>query len=62
MHAIQKLQVTGLNAVHHVVEHFAFHSGQIIFITKQSRNRELGFVRFTGQKPQRYAGRKLPVL
>jgi uncharacterized damage-inducible protein DinB len=61
-HTIQKLRVTGLNAVQHVVEHFAFHSGQIIFITKQSRNRDLGFIRFAGKKPQRHAGRKLPVL
>jgi len=59
---IQKLQVTGLNAVQHVVEHFAFHSGQIIFITKQSRNRDLGFIRFTGEKPHRRPRRRLPVL
>jgi uncharacterized damage-inducible protein DinB len=61
-HTIQKLRVTGLNAVQHVVEHFAFHSGQIIFITKQSRNRDLGFVRFADEKPQRRPGRRLPVL
>lgn len=62
IHTIQKLQVTGLNAVQHVVEHFAFHSGQIIFITKQRRNRDLGFIRFAGEKPRRRARRKLPVL
>jgi uncharacterized damage-inducible protein DinB len=61
-HTIQKLRVTGLNAVQHVVEHFAFHSGQIIFITKLKRNRDLAFARFTGGKPQPRIGRKLPVL
>ena len=44
-HTIQKLPVTGLNALLHVVEHFAFHSGQIIFITKQLRSTDLRFTR-----------------
>ena len=59
---IQKLQVTGLNAVQHVVEHFAFHSGQIIFIAKMTRNRDLAFARFTEGKPESRGRRKLPVL
>ncbi len=42
-YTIQNLPVTGLNAVLHVVEHFAFHSGQIIFITKQLQSRDLRF-------------------
>lgn len=42
-YSIQKLPVTGINAVLHVVEHFAFHSGQIIFITKQLECRDLRF-------------------
>ncbi len=33
-HEIQQYRVTGLAAVLHVVEHFAFHTGQIITMTK----------------------------
>jgi uncharacterized damage-inducible protein DinB len=40
---IQGYQVTGLEAVYHVVEHFGMHYGQIIFITKQLRGSDLGF-------------------
>lgn len=32
--SIQGYQVTGIEAVYHVVEHFAFHTGQIITMTK----------------------------
>lgn len=31
---IQGFRVTGLEAIAHVVEHFAYHTGQIIFVTK----------------------------
>lgn len=34
LHTIQKYEVAGLLAVFHVVEHFSFHTGQIIHITK----------------------------
>jgi len=61
-YSIQKLQVTGLNAVLHVVEHFAFHSGQIIFITKQVRGRDLAFTRLPGERRRSARARKLPVL
>ena len=40
---IQGLHVTGLEAVAHVVEHFAYHTGQIVFITKQKRRKDLKF-------------------
>jgi uncharacterized damage-inducible protein DinB len=40
---IQGLRVTGLTAVAHVVEHFAYHTGQIIFITKFKRGKDLRF-------------------
>lgn len=33
-HTIQKYEVSGLLAIFHVVEHFSFHTGQIIHITK----------------------------
>jgi len=66
---IQKLPVTGLNALLHVVEHFAFHSGQIIFITKQIQSRDLRFTRLPGDmrisrsgRAKGRRGRELPVL
>jgi uncharacterized damage-inducible protein DinB len=40
---IQGLHVTGLEAVAHVVEHFAYHTGQIIYITKLKRGEDLKF-------------------
>jgi uncharacterized damage-inducible protein DinB len=40
---IQKYDVTVLEAVLHVVEHFSGHTGQIIFITKFLTGEDLGF-------------------
>lgn len=40
---IQKYDVTCLDAVSHVVEHFAQHLGQIIYITKLRTGRDLKF-------------------
>lgn len=40
---IQKYDVSVLEAVYHVVEHFAQHTGQIIFATKLLTGEELGF-------------------
>ena len=59
---IQKLRVTGLKAVHHVVEHFAFHTGQIIFITKQQAGRDLAFTRLPGERQSQKRRSSLPVL
>ena len=59
-YTIQKMHVRGLNAVLHVVEHFAFHTGQIIFITKQQLNEDLDFTRLPGDRKAPL--RKLPVL
>ena len=42
-YVIQKYQVSGLTAVYHVVEHFAQHTGQIIFATKMLTGEDLGF-------------------
>jgi uncharacterized damage-inducible protein DinB len=42
---IQKYQVSGVDAVYHVVEHFAQHTGQIIFATKTLTGKDLGFYR-----------------
>ena len=40
---IQKYDVTLLSAIYHVVEHFAQHTGQIIFATKAFTGEDLGF-------------------
>jgi uncharacterized damage-inducible protein DinB len=40
---VQGYQVTGLEAVYHVVEHFGMHYGQILYITKMLRDRDLAF-------------------
>lgn len=42
---IQNYEVSGLEAVYHVVEHFAEHTGQIIFATKMLTGSDLGFYR-----------------
>jgi uncharacterized damage-inducible protein DinB len=66
---IQKMPVTGLNVLLHVVEHFAFHSGQIIFITKELASQDLRFTRLPGdmrvsraRSSKERRGRELPVL
>ncbi len=40
---IQNYDVTVLEAVYHVVEHFSMHTGQIIFATKMLTGADLGF-------------------
>jgi uncharacterized damage-inducible protein DinB len=42
-YTIQKYQVSGVSVVYHVVEHFAQHTGQIIFATKMLTGDDLGF-------------------
>ena len=42
--------VTGLEAVYHVVEHFAMHHGQILYITKLLTEQDLGFYRHLDKK------------
>ncbi|HEY1265406.1 MAG TPA: DUF1572 family protein [Terriglobales bacterium] len=42
---IQGYTVSGLRAVYQVVEHFALHYGQIVYITKLLRAEDLGFYR-----------------
>jgi uncharacterized damage-inducible protein DinB len=44
-YVIQNYEVSGLQAVFHVVEHFAQHTGQIIFATKMLTGADLGFYR-----------------
>ncbi|MGE5646789.1 MAG: DinB family protein [Acidobacteriota bacterium] len=40
---IQHYDVTVLEAVYHVVEHFAEHAGQVIFATKAFTGKDLGY-------------------
>ena len=40
---IQGFHRTGLQAVFHVVEHFSYHTGQIVFITKRLCRQDLKF-------------------
>jgi uncharacterized damage-inducible protein DinB len=54
--SIQGFRVSGLEAVAHVVEHFAYHTGQIIFVAKLKLGDDLGFTRLGGpgeKKPPR---------
>lgn len=44
---IQGMDVTVLEAVYHVVEHFALHTGQIVWVTKSRTGRPLDFYRIS---------------
>jgi len=55
---IQGHDVTLLEAIFHVVEHFSGHTAQIIFITKMLTGEDLGFYSYLS-KPQAQPG-KLP--
>jgi len=54
---IQGYDVSGLDAVYHVVEHFSMHTGQIIFATKMLTGADLGFYRHLSKAEPRGAGR-----
>ena len=45
VYEIQKYQVSGVEVVIHVVEHFSYHAGQIIFATKALTDGDPGFYR-----------------
>jgi len=59
-HRIQGYDVTGYEAAAHVIEHVAYHSGQIIYITKLKRAKDLGFTRLPSAGSSANE-RKLPV-
>ena len=54
--SIQGHDVTLLEAIFHVVEHFSGHAGQIIFITKMMTGDDLGFYSYLS-KPQPHSGK-----
>ena len=49
-YAIQGRTVTGLAAVFHVVEHFSFHTGQVVSMTKLFTGRDLSLYDPQGQR------------
>lgn len=55
-HTIQKYEVSGLLAVFHVVEHFSFHTGQIIHITKSILDVDLSLYDAQGRRVNRGTG------
>ena len=50
MFSIQGFDVTGVQVVCHVAEHFALHAGQIIFVTKLKCAKDLRFTRLPAQR------------
>jgi uncharacterized damage-inducible protein DinB len=46
---IQKYDVTLMEAIYHVVEHFSEHTGQIIFATKLLTGHDLGYYKHLSQ-------------
>ena len=43
--SVQGFNLSGIGIVIHVVEHFSYHTGQIVFWTKLMKNLDLGFYR-----------------
>ncbi len=48
--SIQGYEATGLQVLWHVAEHFAFHAGQIIYVTKLKCGKDLKFTRLPAQR------------
>jgi hypothetical protein len=49
-YSIQGFRVSGMYAVCQVVTHFAYHTGQIIYVTKMKLGKDLRFTRLPGKK------------
>lgn len=49
-HSIQGYDVTGVEVVFHVVEHFAFHTGQVVHMTKALRDCDLSLYDAQGRR------------
>jgi uncharacterized damage-inducible protein DinB len=58
---IQGYRLTGFQALYHVTEHFAYHAGQIILITKMKRRRDLKFTHLPKHR-KKPAPRTLPAV
>jgi uncharacterized damage-inducible protein DinB len=55
---IQKYELSVLEAIYHVVEHFSLHTGQIIFATKMLTGSDMGF--YSHLRSSTAHGRKTP--
>lgn len=55
---VQNYEMSVLEAVYHVVEHFAQHTGQIILMTKAATGQDLGFYKHLS--PKKEHGEKTP--
>jgi uncharacterized damage-inducible protein DinB len=53
-HKIQSSEVTALEAIFHVTEHFSMHTGQIVYITKLLTSSDLRFYEFDTGRPTRH--------
>ena len=53
---VQKYDVSVMEAIYHVVEHFSTHTGQIIFATKMLTSEDLGF--YEHLRARRRTGRR----
>ena len=42
-HSVQAYELTAIGIIIHVVEHYSYHTGQIIFWTKLIKDKDLGF-------------------
>jgi uncharacterized damage-inducible protein DinB len=47
---IQGCDVTAIEAVFHIIEHFSMHTGQIILLTKMIANKDMCFYEFPDGK------------
>lgn len=54
---IQGYDVTVLEAIFHVVEHFSGHTSQIIYVAKMLTGEDLGFYSYLSGSPQSNAGK-----
>jgi uncharacterized damage-inducible protein DinB len=52
-YSIQGFRVSGVASVAHVAEHFSHHAGQIIYLTKLKRGKNLRFTRLPGIRRRR---------
>lgn len=41
--SVQGYEYSGLGIIYHVVEHYSYHTGQIIFFTKLLKNKDMAF-------------------
>ncbi len=59
---IQIYKASGVEAVFHVVEHFAHHAGQIIFATKMLTGADLGFYSHLREKSRDKSGQPIALV